>query len=79
MSIATSLTADDLRMLIRGYADALAAHRETINRLNVYPVPDGDTGTNMALTLASVACRCTTPRAQWCWKRRDFHVNFHLA
>jgi uncharacterized protein len=54
MSIATSLTADDLRMLIRGYADALAAHRETINRLNVYPVPDGDTGTNMALTLASV-------------------------
>ena len=54
MSIATSLTADDLRTLIRGYADALAAHRETINRLNVYPVPDGDTGTNMALTLASV-------------------------
>ena len=54
MSIASSLTADDLRTLIRGYADALAAHRETINRLNVYPVPDGDTGTNMALTLASV-------------------------
>ncbi len=25
-----------------------------INRLNVYPVPDGDTGTNMALTLESV-------------------------
>jgi DAK2 domain fusion protein YloV len=48
------LTADDLRETIRGYADALAAHRETINRLNVYPVPDGDTGTNMALTLASV-------------------------
>src|SRR5262249_20201213 len=28
--------------------------QETINRLNVYPVPDGDTGTNMALTLESV-------------------------
>ena len=27
---------------------------EAINRLNVYPVPDGDTGTNMALTLRSV-------------------------
>jgi uncharacterized protein len=48
------LTADDLRAVIKGYADALAAHRESINRLNVYPVPDGDTGTNMALTLASV-------------------------
>jgi len=48
------LTADDLRAVITGYADALAAHRESINRLNVYPVPDGDTGTNMALTLSSV-------------------------
>lgn len=48
------LTADDLRAVIKGYADALAAHRESINRLNVYPVPDGDTGTNMALTLSSV-------------------------
>ena len=34
--------------------EALAAHREAINRLNVYPVPDGDTGTNMSLTLVSV-------------------------
>lgn len=54
MTTASSLTAEDLRDLIRGYAEALAAHRETINRLNVYPVPDGDTGTNMALTMASV-------------------------
>ena len=29
----------------------LAAHREAINALNVFPVPDGDTGTNMLLTL----------------------------
>jgi uncharacterized protein len=48
------LTADDLRALVRGYAEILAVHREAINRLNVYPVPDGDTGTNMALTMASV-------------------------
>jgi dihydroxyacetone kinase-like predicted kinase len=54
MSTVTSLTPADLRALISGYADALADHRETINRLNVYPVPDGDTGTNMALTLSSV-------------------------
>lgn len=36
------------------FAKALDAHRPTINALNVYPVPDGDTGTNMALTLRSV-------------------------
>jgi len=29
----------------------LAAHQEEVNRLNVFPVPDGDTGTNMLLTL----------------------------
>jgi len=49
-----ALSADDLRAVIAGYASALAAHRARINRLNVYPVPDGDTGTNMALTLESV-------------------------
>jgi DAK2 domain fusion protein YloV len=37
-----------------GFEAGLARHREAINRLNVYPVPDGDTGTNMHLTLESV-------------------------
>ena len=36
------------------FRDALAMHRDVINQLNVYPVPDGDTGTNMALTLETV-------------------------
>src|SRR6202035_105952 len=44
----------DLKAVVVGYRDALRLHQETINRLNVYPVPDGDTGTNMALTLESV-------------------------
>ncbi len=44
-----------LRKIVLAFRDALADHREAINRLNVYPVPDGDTGTNMALTLDSVA------------------------
>jgi DAK2 domain fusion protein YloV len=48
------LGAADLRAVLEAYRDALAAHREPINRLNVYPVPDGDTGTNMSLTLVSV-------------------------
>ena len=46
--------AGDLIALIRGFRDALRANQEAVNRLNVYPVPDGDTGTNMALTLESV-------------------------
>jgi fatty acid kinase len=33
--------------------DALAAAREEIDALNVYPVPDGDTGTNMYLTVTA--------------------------
>ncbi|HKA85780.1 MAG TPA: DAK2 domain-containing protein [Acidimicrobiales bacterium] len=48
------LGAAGLRAVVDAYNDALAAHREPINRLNVYPVPDGDTGTNMSLTLGSV-------------------------
>ena len=32
----------------------VVARREYINRINVFPVPDGDTGTNMAFTLASI-------------------------
>ncbi|MGZ0229851.1 MAG: DAK2 domain-containing protein, partial [Acidimicrobiales bacterium] len=39
---------------IVAFRDALVAHCEVINDLNVYPVPDGDTGSNMSLTLGSV-------------------------
>ena len=35
--------------------DALSASEQTINELNVFPVPDGDTGTNMCLTMNSAA------------------------
>ncbi len=43
-----------LRAVITTYRDAVKAHATAINRLNVYPVPDGDTGTNMARTLDAV-------------------------
>lgn len=36
-------------------SDWVAAGRDEINRINVFPVPDGDTGTNFSLTLRSVA------------------------
>jgi uncharacterized protein len=54
MGPAGSLSAADLASVVRTYRDALATHRATLNRLNVYPVPDGDTGTNMALTVDAV-------------------------
>ncbi len=40
-------------------AKAVADKAEDINKLNVFPVPDGDTGTNMSLTLASVVKELT--------------------
>src|SRR5713226_7606739 len=49
------LAPGDLRLVVSTYRDALRAHQEELNRLNVYPVPDGDTGTNMALTLEAVS------------------------
>lgn len=54
MTTLDRLGAEDLRRVVSGFRDALRAHEDGINRLNVYPVPDGDTGTNMALTMESV-------------------------
>ncbi len=54
MTTPSTLSADDLRATIITYGELLRSHKEVINRLNVYPVPDGDTGTNMALTVESV-------------------------
>jgi DAK2 domain fusion protein YloV len=54
MGARTTLDAAALRAVMAGFAEALRDHRSAINRLNVYPVPDGDTGTNMSLTLESV-------------------------
>jgi len=50
-----ALDAAGLCRVIGTFRDGLRSHQQLINRLNVYPVPDGDTGTNMALTLESVA------------------------
>ena len=54
MPAPSTLTAADFRDVVTTYAELLRAHKDVINRLNVYPVPDGDTGTNMTLTLESV-------------------------
>ena len=42
------------RMIIHAHA-AINAQKQPINDLNVFPVPDGDTGTNMTLTIGAAA------------------------
>ncbi|HMM05114.1 MAG TPA: DAK2 domain-containing protein [Clostridiales bacterium] len=48
-----SLNAALLLQFFRYGEAALTGHKDEINALNVYPVPDGDTGTNMGLTIKS--------------------------
>src|ERR1700716_123597 len=54
MGAVERLGAGRLGSIVTSYRDVLRAHQDAINRLNVYPVPDGDTGTNMALTMEAV-------------------------
>jgi fatty acid kinase len=42
-----------LKKLFIGAANSLEKNKEAVNALNVFPVPDGDTGTNMSLTMQS--------------------------
>jgi len=47
----TLLDAEDFARAISAGTEWLGANKELVNSLNVFPVPDGDTGTNMHLTL----------------------------
>ncbi|WP_165247021.1 DAK2 domain-containing protein [Adlercreutzia sp. ZJ141] len=47
-------TANEVLNSIAAASKVLSERKDEINRLNVFPVPDGDTGTNMSLTLESV-------------------------
>ena len=49
----TRATGADLREALRSASGWLHTNAERINALNVFPVPDGDTGTNMSMTLAA--------------------------
>ena len=54
MAVKTINTELFRKMFLAGAAN-LEAKKEFINELNVFPVPDGDTGTNMTLTIMSAA------------------------
>ena len=47
------ITGEDLIKSLVGSRDYLVLNKEMVNELNVFPVPDGDTGTNMSLTIIS--------------------------
>lgn len=53
----TELTAIDLKAMVEVAQERLSEHAEYVNSLNVFPVPDGDTGTNMNLSFTSGAER----------------------
>ena len=50
------------QMILHGAA-AITAQKQAINDLNVFPVPDGDTGTNMSMTIGAAVMELnrTTP------------------
>jgi hypothetical protein len=53
-AVISSLDAEELRRILVLGRRALEAKVEAINALNVFPVPDGDTGTNMLLTMKAL-------------------------
>ncbi len=54
-----TMNADMLARMFLAGAQNIEAKKEMINELNVFPVPDGDTGTNMSLTIMSAAKEVT--------------------
>lgn len=57
-----------LRKALTGAATLLETNKEEINSLNVFPVPDGDTGTNMSLTMKSALKQGLTVEDDDCYK-----------
>jgi DAK2 domain fusion protein YloV len=52
-SVVSTLSGSELRAMFAAATNWLERHVEGINAINVFPVPDGDTGTNMYLTMRS--------------------------
>ena len=56
----TTIDAPMLAKMFLAGAKNLEAKKEWINELNVFPVPDGDTGTNMTMTIMSAAAEVSS-------------------
>ena len=48
------INSEQLQMAFVRARNYLESNKEIVNSLNVFPVPDGDTGTNMSLTIKSI-------------------------
>jgi hypothetical protein len=62
--MADRLDAATLRRAMEIYAESLRDHRAELDSLNVYPVPDGDTGTNLLMTQEAVLSALPRPDAE---------------
>jgi dihydroxyacetone kinase-like predicted kinase len=60
--VATAAEVEVLRRLARAALEALERARQRIDGLNVYPVPDGDTGANMVLTVRALVNELEAPQ-----------------
>lgn len=58
------LDGEELLALFRAATNWLEAHKAEIDALNVFPVPDGDTGTNMMMTMRSAMAQATSEKGQ---------------
>ncbi|GAA1921696.1 DAK2 domain-containing protein [Nocardioides hwasunensis] len=61
--VSHGITLDGVARFVDIATDALSSAREEIDSLNVYPVPDGDTGTNMFLTVSAARDELRAARA----------------
>src|SRR5574344_1191103 len=58
------INAQDFKKMALGGAKLLEVNKSYIDSLNVFPVPDGDTGTNMSLTMASAVKEINATESQ---------------
>lgn len=58
-----------LKEMVLFGAASISLEKQSINDLNVFPVPDGDTGTNMSLTIGNAAAELRKKRPPR-WRKR---------
>ena len=56
-----TINGSDFRRMLISAAASIEIHKQQLNELNVFPVPDGDTGTNMSMTINAAAADLRKP------------------
>ena len=74
----TSIDASQLKQMVICASAALGSCKQQINDLNVFPVPDGDTGTNMGLTISTAASELKKSDPQTVTKAADITASAML-